>query len=134
MVEKQDWKRENWGKNSNIDKIIKEIAFFWFLPFKWKKPFSRESFFPCGKIPFSTRKKGLSLEKAFFHVEKCQKVFFPFDFQMNCSEIKSSSCKEINHWYWEKAVKIKKTFIICEGSLKMTYLRCILQLDLSVKA
>lgn len=44
IVEKQNWKRENWKKNSNFDKMIKEIAFFYFC---------RSS----GKIPFSTRKK-----------------------------------------------------------------------------
>ena len=87
MVEKQGWKWKNWGKNTNFDKIIKEIAF----------------------LNFAIQvEKGLSLEKAFFHVEKCQEAFFPFDFQMNYSEIKYPCCKEINHWYWEKAVKIKK--------------------------
>ena len=47
--------------------------------------------------------KDLSLEKAFFRVEKSHfphgkrvftaKVFFPLDFQMNCNEIKYPSCK-----------------------------------------
>ena len=71
MVEKQDRKQENWGKNSNFDKIIKEIAFFDFCRSSGKslslekaffrvekshfphgkRPFSTESIFPCGKMP-----------------------------------------------------------------------------------
>ena len=88
-----------------------QLGYFISQQFTWKssgkKTFYCESFFPCGKWDFSTRKKAFTA-----------KVFFPFDFQMNCSEIKYPSCKEINHWYWEKAVKIKKIIFLSWEILK----------------
>ena len=67
------------------------------MQFTWissgKRAFSRESFFPCGKIPFSTWKKGF-LQRQHFSIRPSQKkAFFPLDFLLNCSEIKYPSCK-----------------------------------------